>query len=67
MELKTIKERLEQNEDFKYWRDTRGVTFDDFKVIDVPNNKTISDGSTKIGEYCILILNDDEFKVISDL
>jgi len=67
MELKTIKERLEQNEDFKYWRDTRGVTFNDFKIIDILNNKTIADGSTRIGEYCILILNDDELKVISEL
>ena len=67
MELKTIKERLEQNEDFKYWRDTRGVTFDDFKVIDVQNNKILCNGSTKIGEYCILILNDDELKIISEL
>ena len=67
MKLETIKERLEQNEYFKYLRDTRGVTFDDFKVIDVPNNKILCSGSTKIGEYCILILNDDELKIISEL
>jgi hypothetical protein len=67
MKLETIKERLEQSEDFKYWRDTRGVTFNDFKVIDVPNNKILCSGSTRKGEYYILILNDDELKVISDL
>jgi len=58
MRLEDIKARVENSEDFRYWSDEVGITFNDFKVIDVKTNKILCSGSDKIGNYCIMILDD---------
>ena len=67
MNIEQIKERLENSQDFKYWSEEVGITFDDFKVIDVKANKVLCSGSDKIGDYCILILDNDKLRVGYDL
>ena len=67
MTIEDIKARIENSEDFKYWSNGVGITFDDFKVIDTKTNKVLCSGSDKIGEYCILILDDDKLKTMYDL
>ncbi|WP_457748478.1 hypothetical protein [Sulfurimonas sp.] len=67
MEIAEIKTRLENSKDFKYWSKEVGIRFDDFKIIDVVNNKVLCGGSNKIGEYCIMILDNDKLQVAYDL
>ena len=67
MSVEEIKKRLESSKDFKFWSEEVGITFNDFKVIDTTTNKVLCAGSSKIGEYCIMILNDEELKVCYDL
>jgi len=67
MSIEEIKQRLENSKDFKYWSKEVGITFNDFKVIDTRTKKVLCSGSNKIGEYCILILDDDKLKTQYDL
>ena len=67
MTIEQIKERLENSESFKYWSEEVGITFDDFKVIDAKENKVLCSGSKKIGDYCIMILDDDKLQASYDL
>lgn len=67
MKIEDIKKRLEDSEQFKYWNEEVGISFDDFKVIDTMKNKVLCNGSDKIGSYCIMILEDDKLQVGYDL
>jgi len=67
MTIEQIKARLENSEDFKYWSNEVGITFDDFKVIDTKTNKVLCSGSDKTGNYCVVILDDDKLRVGYDL
>ncbi len=67
MKIEDIKERLESSEQFKYWSEEVGITFDDFKVIDTTTNKVLCSGSDKIGNYCIMVLEDDKLQASYDL
>ncbi len=67
MNIQKIKQRLEDNERFKEYHDRTGVTFEDFKIVDIPNNKILQDGSKKIEGDCIMILDDDKLQVHYDL
>ena len=67
MKIEQIKERLESSKDFKYWSEEVGITFDDFKVIDTNTNKVLCSGSSEVGSYCIMILDDDRLQVSYDL
>ena len=67
MNIQEIKKRIEDDEMFKEYKNKAGVTFEDFKVIDIPNNKVLQDGSKKIESDCIMILDDDKLRVIYDL
>ena len=67
MKIEDIKKRLEDSEQFKYWSEEVGISFDDFKVIDTTTNKVLCSGSDKIGSYCIMILDDDKLQVGYDL
>ena len=63
MNIQEIKQRAEDNEMFKEYHDRTGVTFEDFKVIDIPNNKVLQNGSKKVEGDCIMILDDDKLQV----
>jgi len=67
MTIQEIKQRAEDDERFREYKNKAGVTFEDFKVIDIPNNKVLQDGSKKIEGDCIMILDDDKLRVIYDL
>ncbi|SFV58302.1 hypothetical protein MNB_SM-7-1325 [hydrothermal vent metagenome] len=67
MTIKQIKERLENSKEFQYWSDEVGITFDDFRVIDAKSNKVLHNGSDRIGNYWILILDDEKLRVSYDL
>ena len=67
MTIEQIKARIENSKGFKYWNSEVGITFDDFKVVDARTNKVLCGGSDKIGNYCIIILDDDRLQVIYDL
>ena len=67
MNIQEIKQRLEAKEDFKKYHNKTGATFEDFKIIDIPNNKVLQNGSKKIESDCIMILDDDKLQVHYDL
>ena len=67
MTIEQIQERLENSEAFKYWSKEVGITFDDFQVIDVKAKKVLRSGSKEIGDYCIMILEDDRLQASYDL
>jgi len=59
MTIEDIKQRLEVKEEFKEYHEKIGLTFEDFKIIDIPNNKILQKGNKKIGDYCIMIRDND--------
>ena len=67
MELEQIKQKVENSEQFIYWNKEVGITFEDFKVIDVENNILRANGSNKIGSYEIMVLKDNKLQVCYDL
>jgi len=62
-----IKTRLENSEKFKYWNKEVGITFDDFKIIDVVKKKQLCGGTTRLGDCYIFILDSDKIRVCYDL
>lgn len=67
MTIEQIRERLENSEKFQFWSKEVGITFDDFQVIDVKASKVLRSGSKEIGDYCIMILDDDRLQASYDL
>ena len=67
MTIQEIKQRAEDDERFREYKNKAGVTFEDFKVIDIPNNKVLQDGSKKVEDDCSMILDDDRLLAHYDL
>jgi len=65
--LSEIQEKLEASNDFKYWNNELGITFEDFEVIDLQSNKIIKQGKKDIGSYSILVKEDNLLSVLYDL
>ncbi len=65
--LEEIKTRLEANNTFKHYSSDVGITFEDFDIIDLQAEKFIKRGKKDIGEYSIMIKDDNKLTVSYDL
>jgi len=64
--MKEIQARLENNTQFKHFRDEIGISWKDFEVIDLKTNRVLKQGSREIGLYSILI-DGDKLSISYDL
>jgi len=66
MNLEQIKERLENNKTFQYYKDEVGISFEDFDTIDLKTNRVLKQRSKETGSYTIMI-DGDKMSVCYDL
>ncbi len=62
-----IKEALESSDNFNYWHNEVGITFDDFDILDIKKSKKLINGKKDIGSYCIFIQDSNIQSVQYDL
>ncbi len=53
--IKAIRNQIEKNDSFQHWKKEVGLSFEDFDLIDLNTNKTISHGKKDIGYYWIYL------------
>ncbi len=65
MNLENIKTQLEVNKSFLYWKDSIGLSFEDFSIYKPLNDfnwQKIKQGKEDIGHYYIQLKEDDSIK-----
>ncbi len=66
MNLEKIKTQLETNKSFLYWKDSIGLSFEDFSIykpVEGLGWKTIKEGKKDIGNYYIVLKNEKADKI----
>ena len=56
--MQEIQTRLENSTQFQHFRNETGISWRDFKVIDLTTNRVLKQGSKDIGSYSIMIKGD---------
>lgn len=52
-----LKEQLENNKSFQYWRKEDGLSFEDFDIVDLDSNLQLHTGKKDIGLFCLNLKN----------
>ncbi len=66
MNLEKIKTQLEANKSFLYWKDSIGLSFEDFSIYKPLNDfkwEILKEGKKDIGTYYIVLKKDEVDKV----
>lgn len=59
--INELKQQLENNESFQYWKKEDGLSFEDFDIVDLDSNLQLHTGKKDIGVFC-LYLKDEVIK-----
>ncbi len=53
--INELKQQLENNESFQYWKKEEGLSFEDFDMIDLDSNLQLHTGKKDIGAFCLYL------------
>jgi len=62
-----IQKKIEASSTFKFWSNEVGISFEDFDILDLKNNLFIKKGKKSIGNYYILVKEDNSLTAGYDL
>ena len=62
-----LKEQLENNKSFQYWKKEDGLSFEDFDIVDLDSNKQLNNEKKDIGCFCLYIKDGVINKALYDL
>lgn len=65
--INELKQQLENNESFQYWRKEDGLSFEDFDIVDLDSNLQLHTGKKDIGDFCLYLKNGVISKAFYDL
>ncbi|MFX4242624.1 hypothetical protein ACOL22_07565 [Aliarcobacter butzleri] len=62
-----LKEQLENNKRFQYWKNEDGLSFEDFDIVDLDSNLQLHTGKKDIGSFCLYLKDGAISKALYDL
>lgn len=62
-----LREQLENNKSFQYWKKEDGLSFEDFDIVDLDSNEQLHNGKKDIGFFCLYIKDGVINKALYDL
>ena len=65
--INELKEQLENNKSFQYWKKEDGLSFEDFDIVDLDSNMRLHNGKKDIGNFCLYLKDGAISKALYDL